>query len=134
MSVDEWDRREVCPDGSCIGVIGADGLCKVCGRAAQNWGDERKRGLKEPEDDKSADREIDDEEDFENESDDPYDDPDDDGEDDDDEDDGVDGDDAETENTDRRGDAWDNRTLCSDGACTGVIGPSGRCSVCGNAP
>jgi hypothetical protein len=24
--------RKLCPDGSCVGVIGADGLCKVCGR------------------------------------------------------------------------------------------------------
>ena len=29
-------------------VIGPDGTCKVCGRAAPNWGDERKRGLVEP--------------------------------------------------------------------------------------
>jgi hypothetical protein len=25
--------RRLCPDGSCIGVIGADGRCKVCGLA-----------------------------------------------------------------------------------------------------
>ena len=25
MSVDEWDQRAVCPDGTCIGVIGPDG-------------------------------------------------------------------------------------------------------------
>lgn len=40
-----WEQRQLCPDGSCVGVIGADGTCKVCGRAAPNWGDERKRGL-----------------------------------------------------------------------------------------
>jgi hypothetical protein len=28
--VDDTDR-ELCPDGSCIGVIGDDGRCKVCG-------------------------------------------------------------------------------------------------------
>ena len=28
----EWNERKVCPDGACIGVIGDDGLCKVCGR------------------------------------------------------------------------------------------------------
>lgn len=54
MSVDEWDQREVCPDGACVGVIGPDGLCKVCGRAAQNWGDERKRGTVEPAPDPEA--------------------------------------------------------------------------------
>jgi hypothetical protein len=26
--------RQLCPDGGCIGVIGDDGLCKECGRAA----------------------------------------------------------------------------------------------------
>ncbi len=25
--------RKLCPDGSCIGVIGPDGRCKECGRA-----------------------------------------------------------------------------------------------------
>jgi hypothetical protein len=25
-------RRKLCPDGACVGVIGADGLCSVCGR------------------------------------------------------------------------------------------------------
>jgi hypothetical protein len=24
--------RKLCPDGACIGVVGADGRCKVCGR------------------------------------------------------------------------------------------------------
>ena len=31
---DEWDRRTLCPDESCIGVIGPDGRCKECGRSA----------------------------------------------------------------------------------------------------
>ena len=26
---------------------------------------------------------------------------------------------------------WENRILCSDGRCTGVIGPDGRCRECG---
>jgi hypothetical protein len=29
---DEWERRTLCPDESCIGVIGPDGCCKECGR------------------------------------------------------------------------------------------------------
>jgi hypothetical protein len=28
-------RRRLCPDGSCVGVIGPDGRCKVCGRAGE---------------------------------------------------------------------------------------------------
>jgi hypothetical protein len=30
---DEWERRTLCPDESCIGVIGRDGRCKECGRS-----------------------------------------------------------------------------------------------------
>ena len=26
---------------------------------------------------------------------------------------------------------WDNRILCSDGSCIGVIGPDGHCTECG---
>jgi hypothetical protein len=26
-------KRKLCPDGSCVGVIGDDGRCKVCGQA-----------------------------------------------------------------------------------------------------
>ena len=29
---------------------------------------------------------------------------------------------------------WDNRVLCSDGACIGVIGPDGKCKECGKPP
>jgi hypothetical protein len=43
--VTDWDHRQLCADGSCVGVIGSDGTCKVCGRAAPNWGDERMRGM-----------------------------------------------------------------------------------------
>lgn len=32
---DDIEHRELCPDGMCIGVIGADGRCKVCGAAAK---------------------------------------------------------------------------------------------------
>ena len=28
---------------------------------------------------------------------------------------------------------WDDRTLCSDENCIGVIGPDGRCRECGKA-
>lgn len=29
---DDWDKRVLCGDGSCIGVIGPDGKCKECGK------------------------------------------------------------------------------------------------------
>jgi hypothetical protein len=27
-------NRRLCPDGECLGVIGADGVCNVCGKKA----------------------------------------------------------------------------------------------------
>jgi len=108
---DEWAHREVCPDGGCVGVIGPDGTCKVCGRAAPNWGDERKRGMvDEPDDDEDDDE--DDDDDGVDETDDAYDEDDDD---------------------DEEDPEWDKRELCSNGACTGVIGDDGKCKVCGKA-
>lgn len=31
----EWSDRELCSDGSCIGVIGANGRCKECGKSPE---------------------------------------------------------------------------------------------------
>lgn len=119
----DWEQRTLCPDGSCVGVIGADGTCKVCGRVAPNWGDERKRGLAEEPADAADDNgppaygkddgdEVDDE----------YEDDDEDG---DDEGDDSDDDDAPAE--------WSERKLCPDGGCVGLIGDSGACNVCGRS-
>ena len=137
MAVGEWDQRQLCPDGACVGVIGADGTCKTCGRAAPNWGDERKRGLMDPpdEDDDEDDRDpadLDDEA-GEDDGDEGY--EDDDG-DDDGEDDGEDEGDADRDGEIRAsgassGTEWTARRLCPDGTCIGVIGANGRCKVCG---
>jgi hypothetical protein len=35
ISDDEWERRVLCSDESCIGVIGPDGRCKECGKPYQ---------------------------------------------------------------------------------------------------
>ena len=32
-------KRRLCPDGSCVGVLGADGRCSVCQRAAGAGGE-----------------------------------------------------------------------------------------------
>ncbi len=32
----DWENRRLCSDDSCIGVIGADGRCRVCGRLHPN--------------------------------------------------------------------------------------------------
>ena len=31
-SADDWDKRVLCSDESCIGTIGPDGKCKECGK------------------------------------------------------------------------------------------------------
>jgi hypothetical protein len=106
MSDGKFDpHRRLCPDGACIGVIGDDGRCRVCGRSAS--GAPAAAGFvaagNEPDDD-------------------------------DDEGDGAaerDGDgDAEAKRASPGG--FDpNRRLCPDGSCIGVIGAGGVCTVCG---
>ena len=136
MAVGEWDQRQLCPDGACVGVIGPDGTCKVCGRAAPNWGDERTRGLIDPPDE-DDDEDEDDDDELAADVGDGHDDDDDDDEHDDDEHDpdnaGKGGGDAERSPGASAPIGWSSRQLCPDGACIGVIGPDGRCKVCGRA-
>ena len=102
----DWENRVLCSDGNCIGVIGPDGRCKECGQAY----DGELPSFEEPAEDVSADEaeetpatpEERETETAESESDADYD-PDD----------------------------WDQRKLCSDGNCIGVIGPDGHCKECG---
>lgn len=105
----EWDQRQLCPDGACLGLIGPDGLCGVCGHAAPNWGDERMRGLQ-------TDAVDDDLEDDDEESED--------------DDENV----AILPGTPVEIGEWKERALCSDGACIGVIGDDDKCRVCGKSP
>jgi hypothetical protein len=100
-------RRRLCPDGSCVGVIGADGRCRVCGSAspdgaaAPGLGPEAFAGG-------CADDGLDDHEDDTLE---------------------AAGDSAEDG---AAGPGFDTgRRLCPDGACLGVLGADGRCNVCG---
>jgi hypothetical protein len=95
-------RRRLCPDGSCVGVIGADGRCSVCGTAAPGaapgLGPEAFAGGCA---DDLGDGPIE-----------------------------ADADAATAEPAEGAGfDAA--RALCPDGACIGVLGPGGRCTVCG---
>ena len=99
-----WENRELCPDGACIGVIGADGKCNVCGERAPDWSPDR------------ADRGDDSVESDDVEERDPVE--------------AV----APANETMSTGDPdWDNRTLCPDGSCTGLISGGGKCSVCGRS-
>jgi hypothetical protein len=110
MAISDWDQRQLCPDGTCVGLIGPDGTCRVCGRVAPDWGDERRRGLVAAEEDErgeGGERDEDDEDD--------------------------DQDEISPSAPALLGEAveWHRRRLCVDGACIGVIGPDGRCKICG---
>jgi hypothetical protein len=110
VSVAEWTDREVCPDGACIGVIGDDGTCKVCGRT----GERGPRALVDDQTDAPPDESLAaDEDDDELE---PAD----------------EGDDDHDADESTGGDDWDRRELCSNGACVGVIGDADVCTVCGS--
>jgi len=93
---EDWEKRVLCSDESCIGVIGPDGQCKECGKPYEGLLPEG-HGIQtaapapaeEPEA-APADAIVSD-------------------------------------------DDWDQRVLCSDGACIGVIGPDGKCKECGRS-
>jgi hypothetical protein len=150
----ELARRELCPDGSCIGLIGPDGRCKVCGAVgASAVSDPRHRGMRPPAgddeargDDGSADLDTDRELCPDGACV------------------GVIGPDGRCKVCGTRGmdgvatarpaadaspqepsarprpadeaievDDDEDRELCPDGSCLGLIGPDGKCKVCGTA-
>ena len=100
----EWEQRTLCSDESCIGVIGPDGRCKECGLPYAGTFDTAK------EETPASDIEEADPDDEINAE------PEESGE-----------DDTETP-LDLE---WEQRILCSDESCIGVIGPDGRCKECG---
>lgn len=112
---DAWENRILCSDGNCIGVIGPDGRCKECGKPhdGSTTNDVNDEASESPLDvvDPAEDEKTDEGQDAE-----PTDDP---------ESDDDTGDDTGDD------DDWENRTLCSDGNCIGIIGPDGKCKECG---
>jgi hypothetical protein len=110
-------KRRLCPDGGCIGVIGDDGRCRVCGRASD--GSAAPRPAAVAGDPMGAD----------NEEDDAWPAPQNDGE-----DDAVGAPEPTVAAGEAGGDQFQpGRRLCDDGSCVGVIGANGRCAVCGRA-
>jgi hypothetical protein len=102
----EWEQRTLCSDEGCIGVIGPDGRCKECGLSYKGGPSEN---IEQTPADAKFEEVVEDEdvdEDVEDFS--------------------EDGD--EKTITDLE---WEQRTLCSDESCIGVIGPNGRCNECG---
>jgi hypothetical protein len=124
-------KRRLCPDGACIGVIGDDGRCRVCGTgllggAAGATTAASASSAGQP-DDSDRDQLLDGP---------AYADP------------GTDAafrDDGGEAGTAREAAGIGvpgtgesalsafraDRKLCDDGSCVGVIGPDGRCPVCG---
>ena len=104
---DEWETRTLCSDPACIGVIGSDGRCKECGKPYEGDAfDDR------PFDDIDSAPEAEavlEEEPVEQ------------------------GEEFESEEEEEAvvDEEWDDRTLCSDPACIGVVGSDGRCQECG---
>ena len=100
----EWEQRILCSDESCIGVIGPDGRCKECGLPYSGPFDATKTETVPPDIE-----EADPEEEINEES-----------------------EEIETHDTETLTDSeWEQRTLCSDESCIGVIGPDGLCKECG---
>jgi hypothetical protein len=104
---EDWSRRILCSDGNCIGTIGPDGRCRECGKPYEgdlpaDFDADADVSEDEPDEDTEAENTAPEETDDEIE-------------------------DAPADSDDD----WENRILCSDGNCIGVIGPDGRCKECG---
>jgi hypothetical protein len=96
----------LCSDGNCIGIIGADGRCKECGRAYEGQLPNPGEDGGAPEDEGlPTESSLTDEENPVIES-------------------------PEVDSEEPEGD-WADRTLCIDGNCIGVVGPDGCCKTCG---
>jgi hypothetical protein len=105
----DWDNRVLCSDGNCVGVIGQDGNCKECGKPYEGklpWHIEPGESGPSPEVSDHSDISEEEKETF------------------------VDTD-VDTGEKPQYDIDWENRKLCSDGNCIGVIGPDGHCKECG---
>jgi hypothetical protein len=114
MSDGKFDsHRRLCPDGACIGVIGDDGRCRVCGRSSTGGGDAPAGFVaaagEDALDDDTAEAADDDADEI------------------------AEGDgNADAKAAAAGGGGFDPaRRLCPDGGCIGVIAANGVCTVCG---
>jgi hypothetical protein len=123
----EWEKRILCSDGNCIGVIGPEGCCRECGKPYTETEKQYVHGDNENElyNIPPSEEELkSDEADFSSENPEAL-------------------HKTSDESTEEKGlesepelemeseSEWDNRKLCSDGNCIGVIGPDGLCKECG---
>jgi hypothetical protein len=97
-------HRRLCPDGACIGVIGDDGRCRVCGRSAGGKDAAPAGFVPAPDDDDGDNLDAGDD----------------------------DAPAAAQAGAPASSGGFDpNRRLCPDGSCLGVLGADGVCNVCG---
>jgi hypothetical protein len=103
----DWENRRLCPDESCIGIIGPDGRCTECGRRADPIDepalpdDDAASAVDQAAASSPPEAAV-----------------------------------AEAEKTavpaaPVEDDDWRSRRLCPDESCIGIIGPDGRCTECG---
>ncbi|MDP2646675.1 MAG: hypothetical protein Q8P24_17180 [Desulfobacterales bacterium] len=98
----DWENRTLCSDESCIGIIGPDGPCQECGQPSADKASGNDVQAEAVSVPSEDQVQLQEKPVEEEAADDP----------------------AEDIN-------WENRTLCSDESCIGVIGPDGRCQECG---
>ncbi len=113
---DDFSMRRLCPDGACTGIIGPDGRCTECGMYA---GPEDTETLAAG-DAQAASTQQDRDDQKKNPA--PAT--------------SLAGTssvkvDVSNPGQDEDEDEFSRRRLCPDGACTGIIGPDGRCTECG---
>ena len=104
-----WKNRVLCSDETCIGTIGPDRRCRECGREYEGELPATFEEYASDMDDAALTDTASSDAVLDIGSDVPMDD-----------------DDASLADEE-----WENRILCSDDSCIGVIGPDGRCKECG---
>jgi hypothetical protein len=114
----EWENRILCSDGNCIGVIGPDGRCKECGKPNSETEPEYIPNSNETQIFETSSTDENDDISQNPEELNKISDTETDGE-------------SDYSSEEESESDWENRTLCSDGNCIGVIGPDGRCKECG---
>ena len=110
---EDWTERIPCADESCIGTVGRDGLCRVCGRKGQTPAGEAQASRA---DDSPAREDAGEADPAEDAVDDPEQEV---------------GGEREEDADDLSDGGWDQRRLCPDESCIGTLGPDGHCRVCG---
>ena len=110
LSEKEWEQRILCGDGNCIGVVGRDGRCKLCGLRYE--GQLPSFAEEEMPEDGGSQNQI-------SESPDPVSEPT-----------GAEPSSLDEAAIDKE---WESRTLCVDESCIGIIGSDGKCTECGKS-